>query len=107
MQHHRVRPDIRRELDVPRHLQHRHLARLLVEARELVELGIALRGGKRNGTEGVDATDWNLVEPRLEPFHLAQSRVESKLQFAEAELQRLKDYLNIIRLFIFINFFSI
>ena len=89
MQHDGIRPDVGGEVDVPRHLQHRHLPSLLVERGELVELGVALRCGKRDGAERVDASDRDLSEPRPEALDLADVRVEAEFQFFEAELQRL------------------
>ena len=84
----RARAHLGREGDVPRHVEAGECARILVEAGERIELGIALGRGDRDGTEGVDAADADPVQPRLEAGHLRLGRMEAELELVEAESER-------------------
>ena len=75
------------EFDVPADMERGQRALVLVEARERVELGIALRGGEGHGAEGVYGPDGDPVAHPPEAVDLRDGRVEAELELVEAERQ--------------------
>ena len=98
MQHYDIGTDGGRKLHIAPHLEIRHLPRLIVEGRQLVQLRVALRGGKRNGTKRMYAADGNPVEHAPEARHLLGRSVITQFQLGKAERERqLSDGLAVVQ----------